>query len=122
MHNQTVLLIEDDTTVLKIACVMLTRLGYSVLTAEDGLEAIEVFQRHKYEIRLVLSDFAMPHLDGMKTLQELRKIVPGIPMILASGHSEENVMRGSFKERPACFLQKPYNLQALKDAIDLTLR
>lgn len=121
MHNHTVLLVDDDTIVLEIASVMLTSLGYSVLTAKDGHEAIEVFQRHKSEIIFVLSDFAMPQLNGMKTLQELRKIVPGIPMILASGYSEENVMRGSFKEQPSCFLKKPFNLQALKDTIDLIL-
>ncbi len=117
----TVLLVDDDETVLDITRMMLTMLGFEVLSASGGLEAVEIFQQHKNAIRFVLTDFAMPHLNGLETLTALRQIAPGIPVILASGYSEEQVMDDTHPERPQAFLAKPYDLQALKDAIYRTL-
>lgn len=63
----------------------------------------------------------IPHLNGMEILQEIRIIVPGIPMILASGYIEEYVVGEDFRERPTCFLKKTYDFVALKHAVHLTL-
>lgn len=117
----TVLLVDDDETILDITRMMLTMLGFEVLSASGGIEAVEIFQQHKNAIRFVLTDFAMPHLNGLETLTALRQIAPGIPVILASGYSEEQVMDDTHPERPQAFLAKPYDLQALKDAIYRTL-
>ena len=116
-----VLLVDDDETVLEITRMMLTMLGFEVLSASGGIEAVEIFQQHKNVIRFVLTDFAMPHMNGLETLTALRQIAPGIPVILASGYSEDQVMDDTHPERPQAFLAKPYGLQALKDAIYLTL-
>ncbi|MCP4340542.1 MAG: PAS domain S-box protein [Desulfobulbaceae bacterium] len=117
----TVLLVDDDEIVLDITRMMLTALGFEVLSASGGIEAVEIFQQHKDVIRFVLTDFAMPHLNGLETLTALRQIAPGIPVILASGYSEEQVIDGTHSERPQAFLAKPYAFQALKDAIYHTL-
>lgn len=117
----TVLLVDDDETVLAITRTMLTMLGFEVLDARDGIEAVEMFQQHKNQIRFVLTDFAMPRMNGFETLTALRQIAPGIPVILASGYSEEQVMDDTHPERPQAFLAKPYGLLALKDAIYRTL-
>ena len=116
-----VLLVDDDPTVLKIASIMLSTLGFSVLSARDGIEAVEVFRRHKDEILFVLSDVAMPRMDGWETLLALRQIMPGIPVILASGYTEELVMEKAQSERPQFFLEKPFSFQALKDAVNRAL-
>ena len=113
----TVLLVDDDKIVLDITSTALSMLGFKVLTAMDGIEAVEVFQQHRDEIRLVLSDFAMPRMNGLEILTALRQIAPDIPVILASGYSEEQVMDGHHPERPQAFLGKPYGFQKLKDAI-----
>ena len=113
----TVLLVDDEKIVLTITSAMLSNLGFKVLTAIDGLEAVEVFRQHKDEIRFVLSDFAMPRMNGLETLTALRQIVPDIPVIMASGYSEEQVMDGAHPERPQAFLGKPYGLEKLKEAI-----
>ncbi len=60
----TVLLIEDEEQVRNMANIMLTRLGYTVLEAKDGVEAVEIFQQHQDELRFVLSDLAMPRMNG----------------------------------------------------------
>ncbi len=117
----TVLLIEDEEQVRKMARTMLTRLGYTVLEAKDGIEAVEIFQQHKNEIRCVLSDLTMPRMNGWDTLAALRQISPDIPVILSSGYDEAQVMAGEHPELPNAFLGKPYRLQDLKDTIRHTL-
>jgi CheY-like chemotaxis protein len=118
----TVLLVDDDNLFLEITSVMLSRLGFTVLTAIDGVEAVETFHRHKDEIRLVLVDVCMPRMNGWETLLALRQIIPGIPVILCSGYSEERVMKEVHLELPQAFLGKPFGLQALRDTIRRTLR
>jgi CheY-like chemotaxis protein len=117
----TVLLIEDEQTVRKIVGTMLTRLGFTVLEAADGPEAVEVFRRHQDEVRCVLCDLTMPRMNGWQTLAALRKVAPGIPVILASGYDEAQVMAGDHTEWPQAFLGKPYRLKGLRDAIGRAL-
>ena len=117
----TVLLIEDEEQVRKMARTMLTHLGYRVIEAKDGVEAVEIFQQHQDEIRCVLSDLTMPRMNGWDTLAALRKLSPDIPVILSSGYDEAQVMADEHPERPNAFLGKPYRLQELKDTIRHTL-
>jgi two-component system, cell cycle sensor histidine kinase and response regulator CckA len=111
------LLIEDEEQVRDVAAAMIKRLGFSVLEAKDGIEAVELFHQRHDEIRLVLCDLTMPRMNGWETLTALRKQAPDIPVVLASGYDEEQVMAGEHTERPQVFLGKPYNLQRLSDAI-----
>ena len=117
----TVLLVEDEEMVRNMAAAMLKRLGFSVLAAKDGVEAVEIFRERKDEIRLVLSDLTMPRLNGWETLTALRKLAPEIPVILASGYDEAHVMTGDHPELPQVFLGKPYKLRGLSDAISQAL-
>ncbi len=115
------LLVEDEKPVRKMARVMLTRLGVAVLEAEDGVEAVEVFRQHQNKIICVLCDLTMPQMDGWETLAALRKISPGIPVILSSGYDKAQVMLGEHAEWPQAFLGKPYKVKDLRDAIDHVL-
>jgi two-component system cell cycle sensor histidine kinase/response regulator CckA len=117
----TVLLIEDEEPVRNIAKKMLTRLGYTVLEAKDGVEAVEIFRQHQDEICCVLSDLAMPRMDGWDTLDAMRKLSPDITVILSSGYDEAKVMAGEHPERPNAFLGKPYQLKRLSDTISRVL-
>jgi PAS domain S-box-containing protein len=112
-----VLVVDDDRTVLEITAAMISKMGFSVKKAMDGVEALEVFQKHKDNIRLVLSDVAMPRMNGWETLDALRQICPDIPVILASGYSEEQVMKKAAKERPQVFLEKPFGIEKLRQTI-----
>ena len=117
----TVLLIEDEDPVRNMARMMLTRLGYTVLESKDGVDALEIFQQHQDKIRFVLSDLTMPRMDGWKTLAALRKLSPGIPVILSSGYDEAQVMAGEHPEQPNAFLGKPYQLKGLRETISRIL-
>lgn len=113
----TVLLVDDDDVVLEITGAMLERLGFQILTAEDGIEGLEVLRQHLNEIQLVLTDFAMPRMNGLTMLTPLKEIAPEMPVILASGYSEERVLDSTHKNSPEVFLEKPYGMDELKKAI-----
>ena len=111
------LLVEDEEPVRNVARIMLNRLGYAVIEAKDGAEAVEIFKQHQNEICCVLSDLTMPFMDGWETLTALRNLAPDIPVILSSGYDESQVMAGERPERPNVFLGKPYQLKRLGEAI-----
>jgi CheY-like chemotaxis protein len=113
----TVLLIEDEEMLRDMAKTMVERLGYTVLAAKDGVEAMEMFARHQDEICCVISDVTMPRMNGWETLTALRKLSPGIPVILCSGYDEAQVMIGDHPERPQAFLHKPYPKAELQAAL-----
>ncbi len=114
----TLLIVEDDDHIRDLAKSMLTYIGYKVLVARDGVEAVDVFQQHRDEIQCVISDLTMPRMNGWETLVALRKLAPGIPVIIASGYDEAHVMTGERTEKPQGILTKPYNLQRLREAIE----
>ena len=117
----TVLVIEDEAMLLDMAAAMLESFGFAVLKAKDGIEALEVFGKHQGKIKFVLTDQTMPRMNGWETLTAMRKLKPGIPVILASGYDKAHVMEGDHPELPQAFLAKPYNLKALRAAISQAL-
>ncbi|MFA6012326.1 MAG: PAS domain-containing protein [Desulfobacteraceae bacterium] len=108
---------KDEIAVRKIVSIMLERLGFTVLEAGDGVEALDMFRQNKDTIRLVVSDLTMPRMDGWGLLDAIRSIVPGIPVILTSGYNQNHVMNGDHKEQPQSFLSKPYRSDDLREAI-----
>jgi two-component system, cell cycle sensor histidine kinase and response regulator CckA len=121
-EGSTVLLVDDHDDVRKMAADMLKHLGFTVLTAADGLEAIELFREHRDIICFVLTDLTMPGMDGWQTLSALRKIDPHIPVILSSGYDEAYVMGSNDSVQPHIFLHKPYSMSALKKSLDQVFR
>ncbi|MEI6262013.1 MAG: response regulator [Deltaproteobacteria bacterium] len=117
----TVLVVEDEIQVRDMVKEMLISMGFSVLEARDGIEAIGVFRQHQDEIRCVVCDLTMPRMDGWDTLAALRKLSPDIAVILSSGYDEAQVMAGEHPDRPNAFLGKPYQLKGLRDTISRVL-
>ncbi len=112
-----VLLVEDEELVRKVSSAMLSHLGYSVLEARDGIEAVELFRRHREEILCVLCDLIMPRMNGWETLAALHSMAPGFPVILASGYIEVPGMEKEHPQLPLTFLSKPYRPEQLSEAI-----
>ena len=117
----TVLVVEDDAALLKLTAHYLHVLGFTVLAAPDGVVALDLFRQHQADIRCVLSDVVMPHMDGWQTLEALRQLAPGLPVILASGYDEATVMGGEHAEKPQAFLSKPYTREELRAALGRVL-
>ena len=116
-----VLLVEDDAVLREMTKIALVTLGFQVLEAKDGVEAVEIFKKQKNEISCVLSDLTMPNMGGWETITALRAIRHGLPVILVSGYDEGTVMLGEHPELPDVFLNKPYKINNLKDAIECAM-
>jgi PAS domain S-box-containing protein len=112
----TVLLVDDEETVRGIGAAMLRELGYSPITADDGQEAIRIFQETP-DITLVILDLTMPHMDGEQCFRELRRINPKVKVIISSGYNEQEVTQKFMGKGLAGFIQKPYKVSELKDTI-----
>ena len=100
---------------------MLERLGFSVLTAPDGREALQVFREHLDEIACVLLDLTMPHMDGVEAFAEMRRLHSGVRVILCSGYTEQDATQRFVGEGLASFIQKPYNMAALREKLKTIL-
>lgn len=116
-----VLLVEDEAPVRRMARAMLEHLGYPVIEAEDGTEALARFSEQRRAIRCVLCDLTMPDMDGWETLSALRKQDPDIPVILASGYDQAFALDKAREEKPQAFLQKPYLRRHLEAALAAAL-
>jgi PAS domain S-box-containing protein len=105
--SETILLVEDEEMVRALAAQVLSNVGYRVVDAANGNEAIGVARGHKGEIDLVLTDAVMPEMSGMELVDRLQQIRPGISVLMMSGYSRE-AMTGSMLSPSVKLLQKPF--------------
>ena len=113
--NETILVVDDEPIVRRVAEGVLRRQGYEVMTAQDGREALEVVAQHGTAINLIMLDLTMPRLSGRETFRELRNgSFPHIPVVICSGYLVE---LDSFAEEegsaPEGVVQKPYQVENL---------
>jgi two-component system, cell cycle sensor histidine kinase and response regulator CckA len=113
----TVLFADDEESLCLLAAKMLRRLGYRVITAKDGLEAVSLFRSRRAEIDLVILDLTMPRLDGAQAFAELRALDPDVRVVLASGYTPEDVSSRAGVQGLAGVLQKPYTLSRMRDVL-----
>jgi two-component system cell cycle sensor histidine kinase/response regulator CckA len=109
-----ILLVDDEATVRRVGEKLLRRLGFSVITASDGVEAVDLFRDCHDDLACVVLDLKMPRMDGEETFAELGKIDGDVPVILTSGYGEQESTRGFHGRGLAGFLQKPYQLASVK--------
>jgi len=116
-----ILVVDDEPLVRQMAKTALERHGYTVLVAESGPVAIDVFRRYPGQIALVVLDLSMPQMSGEETLPELNKIRPGVKVVVSSGYSETEAMNLFRGQRVAGFIQKPYNSKGLAEKVKVYL-
>jgi two-component system, cell cycle sensor histidine kinase and response regulator CckA len=119
---ETILLADDEDLICDLGARILTKAGYTVITASNGEEALEVYQARSDEISLVILDLIMPTMGGKQCLEELLKIEPQIKVLIASGYSADGRTKEIVEAGAKGFVSKPYNvqsmLQAARDALD----
>ncbi len=113
----TVLVVDDEETVRSTATLMLRKMGFDVMLATDGLEAVRIFSEKPTAYALVLMDLTMPHLDGREAYAELRRVRAGVRVVMMSGFNEREVIDQFAGEGPAGFVQKPFLFETLNDAV-----
>jgi PAS domain S-box-containing protein len=116
-----ILVVDDEELVRDVARRTLKRAGFSVLMANDGREAVEVFRNHADEIIAVLLDLTMPELGGEEAFIEMRKISPDVGIILSSGFTEQEAASKFAGAGIAYFIQKPYQPEILLEKIQKLL-
>ncbi len=112
----TILLVDDEETIRGIGSEMLKELGYIVITADDGREAVATFKENP-GISMVLLDLTMPHMDGEQCFRELLQLDPNLKVIMSSGYNEQEVSEKFIGKRLSGFIQKPYRLSVLKELL-----
>ena len=121
MGEATVLLVDDEAMILDVGSEMLGRLGYTVLTANSGKEALEVYRREKAAIDLVILDMIMPEMGGGETFDRLRGLDQTVRVILSSGYSINGQATEILNRGCSGFIQKPFNLQSLSQKVSSVL-
>jgi PAS domain S-box-containing protein len=115
--SETILLVDDEGIVIDVGGQILERLGYRVVTARSGKEAIELYRANKNKINIVILDVIMPDMGGGETYDRLKKINPDIKVLLSSGYSINGQASEIMNRGCNGFIQKPFNVQQLSRKI-----
>ena len=118
----TVLLVDDEEVILDVSEKVLKVLGYKVLVARGGAEAIEIFKKHQDSIDLVLLDIIMPHMGGGEVYDRLKEISPEVKVLLSSGYSIDGEASKIMARGCNGFIQKPFDIMQLSQSIRAILR
>ena len=113
----TILLVEDEDQVRKIARLMLLKLGFTVIEASNGKEALELYQKNTVEITLIVTDMGMPVMDGYELFYELKQLKPELPIIISSGFGDSDIHSRIAKEDIAGMITKPYTPDELREVL-----
>jgi PAS domain S-box-containing protein len=117
-NRGTVLLVDDEPMVLELGKQMLDRLGFDVLTAMDGLEALTVLEANRDRIRMAVLDINMPRMGGRETVERLRVMDASLPVLMASGFIESQAREKMGDARVDGFIKKPFRVDQLQEKID----
>jgi CheY-like chemotaxis protein len=121
-YGETVLLVEDEPVVLEVCSDILQELGYRVLTATNGQQALEVCAAHKDEIVLALVDMVMPVMGGVQLFQALRELHPAVKAVMTTGYSLAEEGQQLLAQGISAWIQKPLNPAQLAQTIRQVLQ
>ncbi len=115
--TETVLIVDDEEIVVGVGKQMLEKLGYSVLIARSGQEAVDVYKNSPDDVDLVLLDMIMPGIEAGDTYDKLKAINPAIKVLLSSGYGFDQKASAIIDRGCNGFIQKPFNMKILEDKI-----
>jgi CheY-like chemotaxis protein len=120
--RETILLVEDELSILNLVTIILTEQGYNVLTAKTPGEALKVAREYSGEIKLLLTDVVMPEMNGRDLAKNILSIFPGIKRLFMSGYTADVITHHGVLEEGVHFIQKPFNMNILatkvREALD----
>ncbi len=111
--SETVLLVEDEPAVRALAATILGRIGYRVLTAEDGASALKMWKEHDSEVDVLLTDVIMPQMSGVELAQKLRALNPQLRVLFMSGYTDDTIARHGLRPDEIPMLEKPFTADSL---------
>ena len=111
--TETLLIVDDEESIRELTKELLSEVGYKVLTAASGREAIDIYSKGKEAISLIMLDLIMPKMDGKACLEELLKVNPDVKVLLASGYSANGPARQAIASGAKGLINKPYDVRQL---------
>ncbi len=120
--NQTILLVDDDTSSLEIGTQILEHLGYQVITAKNGMEAVAAYQQQHERIDVVIMDMVMPEMSGVETFEQIKSKYPDAKILMASGYILDAEARRLLEHGAEGFVKKPLAIEELHAAIQKTVQ
>ncbi|MBU1902579.1 MAG: response regulator, partial [Proteobacteria bacterium] len=111
--SETILLAEDDDSARKLIRSVLQDYGYSILEAQDGKEALQLFEQHEGPIHLLLTDVVMPGMNGRELAERLQPLQPKMKVLYMSGYTDNAIVRNGVLEPGMPFIQKPFAPEVL---------
>lgn len=120
--NGTILLVDDEEMVLNLGTAIVKMLGYDVLEAKNGGEAVEIYRENKDTVDMVILDMAMPDMNGGEAYDRMKEIDPEVKVLLTSGYGIEGQATEIMKQGCNGFIQKPFSIDNLSGKIKEVLR
>jgi two-component system, cell cycle sensor histidine kinase and response regulator CckA len=117
----TILLVDDEPLICGIGKRILENSGYRVITAANGTQAVEAYQRHRDEVDLVLLDVILPDRSGLEVLNSIREMNASASVLISSGYTTESGIREVLAENGAGFIQKPYRIKELLAKVEAAI-
>ena len=115
--KKTILWVDDEDRALKVWSQILQKLGYTVLQARYGYEALKIFEKNKNRISLVILDMRMPGMDGCEVFDRLKAIQQEIKIIIVSGYIDQYSIDELLKRKFGDYIEKPFKLKELSEKI-----
>lgn len=115
VNDKTILIVDDDTSTCELLADMIQTLGYTTFSANDGIEAMTIFEEKKPD--LVISDIQMPKMDGMELLRKLKRINPQTKIIILTGYPSADTIIETIENEGFTYLVKPVKISSLEAVI-----
>jgi hypothetical protein len=115
--GETILLVEDEEDLRKLALELLTQQGYTVLEAPDGLTALRLAEAYPGAIDLLVTDVVMPGMDGRQLAGRLAALRPAVKTLFMSGYTDDTILRHDIQMSETSFLQKPFSVEGLPQKV-----
>lgn len=115
--EETILLVDDQDLIIAVGREMIKAIGYTVLTAKNGCEALELFRQNKGSIRLVILDYVLPGMKSSEIYDRLAAMQPAVKVLISSGYSNHEEVAALLTKGCVGYIQKPFGIQELAQKI-----
>ena len=121
-NGETILVVDDESSIISVTSQTLQRFGYNVVTASNGAEALAIYTRQHNQIAAIISDLAMPIMDGITAVEAIKRINPDVEIIISSGRYDDSSLAKATDAGVKHFLKKPWSAATLLRALDEVFR
>jgi two-component system, cell cycle sensor histidine kinase and response regulator CckA len=121
-HGELILVVEDEEAVAELTKTTLESYGYRVITAQNGVQGLSLFEKYQHELRALITDTDMPYMDGMGVVHAIKRMKPDLPVIIASGSSRDTEQMAKIETERMTNLGKPFSAEQLLIAVGMVIQ